>query len=467
MARAQPLPARGLSGALQAPLTGLRSLVSRMTPTQLIVGGFVVLTLFGAYILTFPAASAEGTRQPFVDALFTASSGVTTTGLVVVDTGGYYSVFGQLVILVLFQIGGLGYMAFIAFLASLVGARLSYRTHLTVMESVAGAGLIEVRRLITAVFAFTFAFEGLGTVLLAFHWARQYPLPRAFYLGFFHSVSAFCTAGFGLFSDSFSAYRDSPLVNATIAVVTIAGGIGFFVLTDLREYVRRLRRRPGHRLSTHSKLALGLSMLLIAGGTAIVLLTERWPSGLSLWQRFLAASFQAISASSTTGFNTVDIGKMAQASLFTLIVLMFIGSSPGGTGGGIKTTTMGVVLASAAALLRGSQDTVIFKRRVALDTVYRAMTIGMFWTLLVTGATLLLTVTEKASFLQILFEVTSALGTVGLSMGITPELSILGKVVISIMMLLGRLGPLAVGFALLGRPRRALFRYVEAPVFVG
>jgi trk system potassium uptake protein TrkH len=286
-------------------------------------------------------------------------------------------------------------------------------------------------------------------------------------LGFFHAVSAFCTAGFGLFADSFSSYRDSPLVNVTIALVTIAGGIGFFVLADLSEYIRRLARRPRHRLSVHTKLALGFSAILMAGGTAAVLLTERWPAGLSLWQRFLAASFQAISASSTTGFNTIDIGKMAQASLFTLIVLMFIGSSPGGTGGGIKTTTLGVVLASALALLRGGQDTVIFKRRVALDTVYRAMTIGMAWTFLVAGATLLLTVTEKASFLQIVFEVTSAIGTVGLSMGITAGLTTLGKVVISIMMLLGRLGPLAVGFALVGRPRRRLFRYVEEPVFVG
>lgn len=205
----------------------------------------------------------------------------------------------------------------------------------------------------------------------------------------------------------------------------------------------------------------------MAGGTAAVLLVERWPAGLSPWQRFLAASFQAVSAASITGFNTVDIDKMTQASLFTLIVLMFIGASPGGTGGGIKTTTMGVVLASALALLRGGQDTVIFKRRVALDTVYRVMTIGMAWTLLVAGATLLLTVTERASFLQILFEVTSAIGTVGLSMGITSGLSTLGKVVISIMMLLGRLGPLAVGFALVERPRRVLFRYIEEPVFVG
>lgn len=216
-----------------------------MTPTQLIVWGFVVLTLLGAYLLTLPAASVAGTRQPFVDALFTASSGITTTGLIVVDTGSYYSVFGQLVILVLFQIGGLGYMAFIAFLAYLVGARLSYRTHLTVMESTAGAGVIEVRRLISAVFAFTLLFEGLGTVLLALQWMRQYPLPRALHLGFFHAVSAFCTAGFGLFADSFSSYRDSPLFNFTIALVTVAGGIGFFVLADLADYFRRLRRRRG------------------------------------------------------------------------------------------------------------------------------------------------------------------------------------------------------------------------------
>ncbi|HEV8353843.1 MAG TPA: potassium transporter TrkG [bacterium] len=439
-----------------------------MTPAQSLLLGFTVLTLFGAYLLTLRIASAEGVRQPFVDAVFTATSAVTTTGLIVVDTGSYYSTFGQWVILALFQIGGLGYMAFVAGIAFVVGSRVSPGAGLTIEESLAGARYGELKGFLKTVFLFTLLFEGIGTIGLSLVYARDFPVTKALALGFFHAVSAFCTAGFSLFADSFVRYRDSLTANIVVAIVTVAGGIGFFVLRDLLQFSYQALAGVRHpRLSVHTRLTLLVSGVLLLGGTVLVLIAERHLPGVTWSQRILTASFQAFSASTTTGFNSVDIGAMTATSLFAIVVLMFVGTGPGGTGGGIKTTTLGVVLAAALALLKGGQDPIAFKRRLPQDTVYRALAIGMVATAWITVVTLIMTSTEHADFLKILFEVVSALGTVGLSMGITPELSTTGKILLSLTMLAGRLGLLAVGFALVGRPRPVYFRYLEERVYIG
>jgi trk system potassium uptake protein TrkH len=437
-----------------------------LTPAQSLAVGFAAITLIGAALLTTPLAAEGGKAVPFIDALFTASSAITTTGLVTVDTGGAYSTFGEVVVLLMFQLGGLGYMLFIAYFAHLLGTRLSLRTGLLVGETMAGATLGTLREFARSVLAFTVAFEVLGAIAYTAVFMDRFPFARAAYLGTFHSVSAFSTAGFGLFADSFMGYRHALAVHVITLLVTFAGGIGFFVLGDAYGFTMRKVRRQGRpRLTTHTKLALAVSALLMAGGALIVLLIE--PHTASVGRRVLDATFQAFSASTTTGFNTIDIGKMAPASLFTLILLMFIGTGPGGTGGGIKVTTFGVVVAAVAALLRGEQDAVVFKRRLGLDTVTRALALGMLGTVIVVAATMVLTVTERAPFLSLLFETTSAFGTVGLSAGITSSLTPVGKVLISVIMLVGRLGPLAVGFALVGKPRRQRFRYVEGEVFVG
>ncbi|MBI4539472.1 MAG: Trk family potassium uptake protein [Gemmatimonadetes bacterium] len=454
------------SGRLVTITADLRNLARHITPAQSLLVGFTFITLAGTILLALPVASAGGFPTPFIDALFTSTSAVTTTGLIVVDTGSHYSLFGQIVVLALFQIGGLGYMTFVAMLVFLAGSRPSLAAGMTVEESIAGAHLGELKDFVKSVILFTAAFEVLGAVILSLYWASAFPAAQAVYLGLFHAVSAFCTAGFGLFSDSFMSYRDSLVINLTIAGVTIAGGIGFFVLRDLWTYLgkifHRIRPRP---LSTHTRLTLVVSAVLMIVGSALVFVAEPRPAPAG--QRALDATFQALSASTTTGFNSVDIGRMSPTSLFGLIVLMFIGASPGGTGGGIKTTTLGVVLMSVVALWRGHEDADVFGRRLPLDTVYRALAIGLVATVLVTMDTLVLTATEQAPFLSILFEVVSAFGTVGLSMGLTPDLSIVGKLMISLTMLLGRLGPLAVGFALVARPKRAIFRCAQGRVFVG
>jgi trk system potassium uptake protein TrkH len=463
--------ARGVYDSTVGPPAGSASGAARrfisleLAPAQSLAFGFALITLLGAVLLATPLA-AQDTRVPFIDALFTACSAITTTGLITVNTGGAYSTFGEVIILLMFQVGGLGYMLFIAYFAHLLGTRLSLRTGLLVGETLAGSRLGTLKEFARSVLIFTAAFEVLGAAVYAGVFAERFPLPRAMYLGVFHAVSAFSTAGFSLFADSFVVYRFMPVIHLVTLLVTFAGGIGFFVLGDLYGFAMRTAKREGRpRLTVHTKLALFVSILLIVAGSLVLLAVE--PHNGPLSTRVMDATYQAISASTTTGFNTMDIGKMAPASLFAIILLMFIGTGSGGTGGGIKVTTFGVVVASVLALLRGEKDTVIFRRRMPLDTVYRALSLGMLATVVVVVVTTVLTVTEHAPFLAILFETTSALGTVGLSAGITSSLSPIGKVLISVTMLIGRLGPLVVGFAIVGKPRRPRFRYVEGEVFVG
>jgi trk system potassium uptake protein TrkH len=447
-----------------------RFLARRMTPARSLAIGFVMITLAGAFLLCLPISSANGTWQFFVDSLFTASSAITTTGLVVVDTGSYYSLFGQIVIMILFQIGGLGYMVFIVMAARIIG-RLSVSNRISFQESMAGVQMGDVWRFALRVLIYTVIFELLGAFLYALRWARDFPVGWAIYLGVFHSVSAFCTAGFGLFSDSMSSWPTDPIVNITTALITVAGGIGFFVLNDTEFFLRNAFKEPRFRkTSLHTKMAWTVSLALMLLGTVAVFLVERGTGGTcagSIGRQIWTSSFQAISASSTTGFNTVNIGAMTQAGLLILIILMFIGASPGGTGGGIKTTSFGVILVSLWRVFKRREDVHAFGKRVPSKVITSAFTITISSLAVLTLACLILTITEKAPFMNILFEVSSALGTVGLSTGITPGLSVIGKLVISATMLIGRIGPLAIGFSLMGKTEPEPYRFTEGEIYVG
>lgn len=449
-------------------MTNLQKLTRQFTPAQSLLIGFILIILIGSILLTLPVASSKGVSQPFIDALFTASSAISTTGLTVVDIGSFYSLFGQIVILLIIQIGGLGYMVFIVLISYILSRRLALSSRMTFQESLAGAPLSDVKKFAKAVVLFTFVFEFLGAAILSLYWMREFSLSRSIYLGIFHSISGFCTAGFGLFPDNLISIQRSVLTNLTVDILCFAGAIGFFVLYDIHNlFIKIINHVRPQRLSIHSKLALGVSITLMAIGTGIIFISERWPQSFPLGHRLVSSAFQSISASTTTGFNTIDIGVMSSTSLFMLIVLMFIGASPGGTGGGIKTTTFGVMLLSLIALLRGRKNVNIFKRQISLDVINKAFAIGLMAILLVILDTVILTAIEKASFLQIFFEIASAWGNVGLSTGITSALSTVGKIIISTTMLIGRLGPLAIGFSLIGRPKRVAFRYAEGEVFVG
>lgn len=440
-----------------------RGFLTGFTSVHFLLSGFVLLILFGVVLLSLPISLSKGSSQTFTNALFTATSAVTTTGLTVVDTGAFYSLFGQLVILVLLQVGGLGYMVFVVFVVLGMRKRLSLK-HRMLFHTSMGHLSEDIIKFVRSVILFTLFFEGMGAVILTLNFMQDFSLGRAIYLGIFHAISGFCTAGFSPFSNSFVSYQGNVLLNLTLFIICIAGGIGFFVLYDLRTLFTKItnRLRP-RRLSIHSKFVMVLSTLIILSGAVAVFSSAR---GL-FKHPLLASLFQTISASTGTGFSTVNIGGLPSFALFTIIILMFIGASPGSTGGGIKTTTLGIMFLSLFALLRGREDVNLFNRHISQKTINKAFGIGLIALLVVILGTLILLVSERTNFLKIFFEVVSAFGTVGLSTGITSSLSTVSKLTLSIIMLIGRVGPLAVGFSLVSKAKPLTYKYAEGEVLVG
>jgi len=445
-----------------------RFFLKGLNHVQLLVLGYLLIVILVACLLMLPISSAHHGTQSFLDALFTATSGISTTGLTVVDIGSYYSLFGQIVLMLDFQIGGIGYMSLYILMAYLLSKGTSYKIKNIAKESMAGAEIGSSRPFFRMVIIWTLLFEIVGGIILCLFWMNRYSVPKSIYLGMFHSISAFCTAGFCLFPDSMMPYKSSILVNMTISLISLAGGIGFFVLIDIFQMGKyQLTRKVRFRLSLHSKLTLIVTTCLLVAGTLILLSVGKWDSSVHFPQRFMEASFQTISASTTDGFNTVNIGALTPSCLVMLILLMFVGASPGSTGGGIKTTTLGVLLLSVRSHLRGQSDTNYFGRRIPQEIIGKAYSVFFLFVAVIIADLLLLCVTERASFLQILFETMSALGNTGLSMGITSQLSDVGKFALTVTMFIGRVGPLTIGLAMIGELKQARFRYPEEHVFVG
>jgi trk system potassium uptake protein TrkH len=422
-------------------------------------------------VLLWLPVSAARAPLSLLDALFTATSAVCVTGLIVVDTPNDLSIFGQSVVLLLIQAGGLGYMSISTVVAVAIGKQLTVHERLTLQEALNVQTMDGLIRFVVNVFKLTLAFEIVGALVLAFSWMGQMGPGRALYFGLFHAVSAFNNAGFALFSDSLMGFRDDPIVNATILTLIVCGGLGFVVLTELGRF-RRTRR-----LSVHTRLVLAVSALLVIGTTvAIFALEHRNPQTigtLGVTQGFLASFFQAVTPR-TAGFNTLDIGAMTPPTLFLLMVLMFIGAAPGGTGGGIKVTTFGVTVAALWATVRGGRDATIFRRRLPPELVARAFFISLISFLALNGVAALLLITEGRGLLPTLFETVSAAGTVGLSTGdagasvsLAGRFSPVGKLLLIATMFMGRIGPLtlAVAVARGGTPPRV--RYPEGKILVG
>jgi trk system potassium uptake protein TrkH len=434
-----------------------------LTPAQSIVAGFAAVILVGALALSLPAASEDGTRTPLLTALFTATSATCVTGLVVVDTADHYSTFGELVILSLIQLGGLGYMTVATLLAMAVGRRIGLRERLILQEAYNLYTLGGVVRLTRMVVLTTLAIEAAGAALLALRWVPHLGWGRGLYYSVFHSISAFNNAGFDLMGGfrSLTAFAADAPVNLILAALIIAGGLGFTVLIDLP--------RP-RRYTLHARVVLTTTAVLVAAGTLLLLVLEsanpatlgRLPWG----QRVLAAFFQSVTPR-TAGFNTVDIGRLREPTWVLLMVLMFVGASPGGTGGGIKTTTFVVPLAVILSMLRGRPDPELFRRRLPPVVVYKAVTLALLGIAFVLTMGSLLALSEGVPFVPALFEVTSAFGTVGLSTGLTPHLSPVGRILVMVTVFTGRVGLLTMAFALTRRQRPADFRYPEERVYVG
>lgn len=444
-----------------------RPLEKILSPVQLLSIGYIIIILIGAVLLMFPISSTSGTYQSFVDSLFTSASAVSTTGLVVVDTGSYYSLFGQIIILALIQIGGLGYIIFFVVFSFFIKNKLSFDEKKYLREAVARNSKVNLLKFVKLTFIYTAVIEGLGTLGYFIIWVNKYPLDTALYSSLFHSISAFCTAGFGLYPDNLSSYGSSIVINLNTFFLVISGAVGFFVLYDMQNYLhQKIKGNRIVQLSLHSKLVLSFTFGLILIGTLIILIAEQNKFSDRFAQNLLNATFQSISASTTVGFNTIDISSMHTASLFVMIILMFIGASPGSTGGGVKTTSFAVNVISSIASLRGKNVATAFKRSISRLTVDKANTqifVAGFSTIIIT---LLLTLTEKFSFIRILFEAVSAFGTVGLSTGITSELTVFGKVMITTLMIIGRVGPLAIGLFFVRKNGNRNYTLPEEEIFI-
>jgi trk system potassium uptake protein TrkH len=448
----------------------------RMTPARVLFLGFAGIILFGGFLLWLPISAAPGQSIAFIDALYTSTSAVCVTGLIVVDTPVAYSFFGQLVILLLIQAGGLGYMTLAGIIFLLLRRRVSLRDRLVLQEALNVFSMEGIVRFVKRIVLITALVESIGALILTVRWMWEYPFARALWLGVFHSVSAFNNAGFSLFSTNLVQYVGDPTVVFVITSNIIIGGIGYLVISEL--YERRSTGKRAAALSLHARMALAVTAFLIIGGTASLFVFEihnaQTLQPMGPFTRFLAAYFQAVTPR-TAGFNTIDIGAMTEAAQLLLIALMFIGASPGGTGGGIKTTSFGVIMGTLYSQIRGKADVVILKRRLSPDTIAKAFNVATTAFLLVITVTITLSYFERESLLRLAFETTSAFGTVGLSMtkpGMVTSISALfssfGKLLIILTMFAGRVGPITVGAALLAPGvSEPAFRYPEDRVMIG
>ena len=443
------------------------------TPPRALVLSFALLILIGWGVLLLPGFTAKPLSP--IDALFTSTSAVCVTGLIVVDTGSHFTVAGQWAILILIQFGGLGIMTFSVLLYRLVTGKGYLGYEIVVRDSFSYRPQHNTMDMVRFVVALTFGVELVGAILLLVFFSADYSAPRAAFLAVFHSVSAFCNAGFSLWPDSLTRYAGHTGINLVFMALIILGGLGFIVISDLGRLIRPGRRS---RLTLHSRLALTTTAALIVFGAALFAHQE-WTNvlrGMSWCDKIIVSLFQSITPR-TAGFNSVDYYHLTNTSLLMTIILMFVGGCPGSTAGGIKTMTLAVLVALAVSRFRGFNRATAFRRSVPNEIVARGLTITLIGISVVIIALVFLLATETGHldhsqtrdvFLDLLFEVVSAFGTVGLSMGATANLTVWGKVIIIFTMFLGRVGPLTVAMALVaGRGRGRSYRYAREEVMVG
>jgi trk system potassium uptake protein TrkH len=445
----------------------INHLKNNISPPQLITVVFFGLIWIGAILLSMPFSSSDGHSIGLLNALFTSVSAVCVNGLTVLDTGTDFSVVGQIIIMVLIQVGGIGFMTLGVMVAILLGKKIGLKQRLIIQQttqSTSAQGLVKLSLYMVLI---VFVFESIATLILTLHWQSELGLGKAAYYALFHSVSAFNNAGFSLWSDSLMQFVGDPIVNLTLILLFIVGGLGYIVILDV------LRKRSWRKLSLHSKVVLISSGVLILAGFLLIFLLESWNSAtfgsLNTGERLLASLMQSTTPRSV-GFNTINIGNMLAVSQFILIILMFIGAGSGGTGGGIKTNTLVILILSTIQTFRGGGQIHAFERKISQDSVMRALAVVMTALAFVLTVTLILTVTEdvaKDNFLAVLFEATSAFSTTGLSMGLTGELTTAGKIVVTITMFLGRLGPLTLAYALAQKKQSSKIGYPEDHILVG
>ncbi|MFC7678375.1 TrkH family potassium uptake protein [Paenibacillus sp. GCM10028914] len=441
----------------------------KLSSPRVILLGFAITILIGTVLLALPVSSTTGMSVGIMDAFFTSTSAVCVTGLIVVDTASAFTTFGEIIIMILIQVGGLGFMTFGVIVALLLGRKIGLKERLLIQQSTNAFKTQGVVRLSLSIFLIAFIVEVISALILALRWKGDYGFLRAFYYGSFHSISSFNNAGFALWPDSLMRHVGDPIVNIVITFLFIAGGLGFTVILDI------FQNRNWNGLSLHSKIVITVTAVLLVLGPIVIFFIE-FPNpktfgDLTLSEKIWASYFQGV-VPRTAGFNTLDIASMMTASQFFIIFLMFIGASSGSTGGGIKTSTFALLILSVFSTVRGRGDVQAFNRRISTELVLRSLAVIIISLILVLVVTFLLVITESDpshsyDFMTILFEATSAFGTVGLSMGLTFDLSPIGKIIIIIMMFVGRLGPLTLAYALAKRNLKQPYRYPEEKILIG
>lgn len=435
----------------------------QLSPIHLTVISYLILILFGTFLLMLPISTVGEHPISLIDSFFTATSAVCVTGLVIHNTGAYFSQFGQGVILALFQLGGLGIMTLYASLPVLLGRQMKMAQRKAFSELFDAQNYSALKRILVSIIKYTIVIEFIGASILAlkFHWDGM-PWGQAIYFGAFHAISAFCNAGFIVFPEGMEAYSGDPVVNLTIMGLIILGGLGFIVLHELFSRERR------KQVSSHTRLVLAMTALLIFVPSFIVFQVEFFNgfSGMGFFEKILSSFFQVITTR-TAGFNTVDLNSLHSMTIFLFCILMFVGAAPGGTGGGVKVTTVGLLSLSMKAIFKRNAEIECFKKSVLPEVITRSIAIIAISFSVITLFMMALMLTEDALFKDVFFEVISAFGTVGLSLGLTPKLTFVGKILVSLLMFIGRIGSLSLVFVLSSEAKSSKYHYSPGKFIVG
>lgn len=440
----------------------------KLSPYILILLSFAIMMFLGALLLCLPLAQISGKSGNFLENLFTATSALCVTGLVVNDISITYTIFGKIVILILIQLGGLGVLTVSSMVILSISRKMGYYTKKIVSEDINYNILTEIPRYLKNVSIVVFGIEFVGAVLLFFEFSKKLPFIQAVGYSIFHSVSAFCNAGFALFSNNMENYTGNILINFVITSLIILGGLGFAAILDVYNVIKKTRRK----LSTSTHLAMAMTIFLICFGAIMTFILEYSNKGtignLSLHDKLLSSYFQSVTLR-TAGFQTIDLATLTTPTIIIYLFLMFIGASPGSTGGGLKTTTLGILLLGVMNAITGKEDIEYRRRRLSWQTFNKACAILMLSLFYLFVMIIIMSIFDSSKgFLPLLFELISAFGTVGLSMGVTAKLSIISKLIIILTMYIGRVGPLTIMYALSKKKcREGKYKYPEETILIG
>lgn len=440
----------------------------KLSPYILILLSFAIMMFLGALLLCLPLAQISGKSGNFLENLFTATSALCVTGLVVNDISITYTIFGKIVILILIQLGGLGVLTVSSMVILSISRKMGYYTKKIVSEDINYNILTEIPRYLKNVSIVVFGIEFVGAVLLFFEFSKKLPFIQAVGYSIFHSVSAFCNAGFALFSNNMENYTGNILINFVITSLIILGGLGFAAILDVYNVIKKTRRK----LSTSTHLAMAMTIFLICFGAVMTFILEYSNKGtignLSLHDKLLSSYFQSVTLR-TAGFQTIDLATLTTPTIIIYLFLMFIGASPGSTGGGLKTTTLGILLLGVMNAITGREDIEYRRRRLSWQTFNKACAILMLSLFYLFVMIIIMSIFDSSKgFLPLLFELISAFGTVGLSMGVTAKLSIISKLIIILTMYIGRVGPLTIMYALSKKKyREGKYKYPEETILIG